>query len=493
MKSTLGLLAVVPLAVLFGSPTVEPTPRAGPVVENVLPTPNVISAEATAPVVITFDRPVDPSTVHDKTVMVFGRWSGVAKGQFTFARGGREVRFLPDRPFAAGERVMISLARTIASPDGSTLAAGYAWSFWVKAKRGSLDLISLGQRTTRRPGEAHIQTYGAYAGDLNGDGFSDLAVPNELSNDIRIFFNDGRGDYRDFTVLNYPAGSVPSPNEGADFNGDGFIDFAVGNAGNSFVSVFIGDGEGGFRHSGNHVAGRAVRGVCLLDLDGDAVVDIATANMRGTGRRGRGNVSRLRNDGTGHFTSLGNIETNARAGKTCAPADVNGDGITDLLVGAYGSSEVVVFLGDGDGGLSYHTKVRAGGQPWMIGAGDVNGDGNIDVLSANRRGNNLAVLFGDGAGNFGAPTTYSVGEEPLAVDLGDVDGDGDLDVITSNIVGKNFTLYENAGDGTFINPRTLAASAGGSCAIIHDRDNDGDLDITGVDEIDDVLLLFENR
>lgn len=69
----------------------------------------------------------------------------------------------------------------------------------------------------------------------------------------------------------------------------------------------------------------------------------------------------------------------------------------------------------------------------------------------------------------------------------------DLDAITSNISGKNFTLYENLGDGSFGNPRTLAASGAGSCAIIHDRDNDGDLDITGVDEIDDLIVLFENR
>ena len=81
----------------------------------------------------------------------------------------------------------------------------------------------------------------------------------------------------------------------------------------------------------------------------------------------------------------------------------------------------------------------------------------------------------------------------MAVDIGDVDGDGDLDAITSNISGKNLTLYENLGDGSFGNPRTLAASGAGSCAIIHDRDNDGDLDITGVDEIDDLIFLFENR
>ena len=344
----------------------------------------------------------------------------------------------------------------------------------------------------RKNGEGHVQTYGAYAGDFNGDGFSDLAVPNELANDVRVFLNDGQGDYRDADILDIPDGAVPSPNEGADFNRDGIIDFAVGNGGNNLLSVFMGQGGGRFRHAGNYTAGRSVRGVCLMDLDGDGYTDIATANMRGNAGR-RGDVSLLLNDGSGNFTNSGNLATNARAGKTCASADANGDGILDLFVGAFGSSEIVVFLGDGRGGLEYHTKVYAGGNPWMIVAGDVNGDGNVDVLAANRRQDNLAVLLGDGRGNLGQPATYRVGGDPLAVDVGDIDGDGDLDVITSNIVGKDFTLYENAGDGTFVNPRTLPASGAGSCAIIHDRDNDGDLDITGVDEIDDLIFLFENR
>ena len=41
-------------------------------------------------------------------------------------------------------------------------------------------------------------------------------------------------------------------------------------------------------------------------------------------------------------------------------------------------------------------------------------------------------------------------------------------------------------------PLVLACSSS-SCAILHDRDNDGDLDVGGIDEVDDLLILFENR
>ena len=40
--------------------------------------------------------------------------------------------------------------------------------------------------------------------------------------------------------------------------------------------------------------------------------------------------------------------------------------------------------------------------------------------------------------------------------------------------------------------RPFDASSAGSCATLHDRDNDGDLDITGIDEVDDLIFIFEN-
>ncbi len=54
----------------------------------------------------------------------------------------------------------------------------------------------------RQPGEGWIQTYGTYAGDLDGDGWSDFIVPNEIAADIRVFMNDQQGSYDDFTIFN---------------------------------------------------------------------------------------------------------------------------------------------------------------------------------------------------------------------------------------------------------------------------------------------------
>ncbi len=47
----------------------------------------------------------------------------------------------------------------------------------------------------RLPGESWIQTYGAYAGDLNNDGHSDITAVNEQTDDVRILLNNGAGQF----------------------------------------------------------------------------------------------------------------------------------------------------------------------------------------------------------------------------------------------------------------------------------------------------------
>jgi hypothetical protein len=112
----------------------------------------------------------------------------------------------------------------------------------------------------------------------------------------------------------------------------------------------------------------------------------------------------------------------------------------------------------------------------------------------------FSILRGNGQGGLAASETYLVGSNTgsgaggyasLAIDAGDINGDGFLDIVTSDFGNASWTLYLNQGDGTYGNRSTLRTTEAGSDATFHDRDKDGDLDITGIDELDDLIKLFE--
>lgn len=455
---------------------------------DVFPAAQEISALAGTGLIVRFDVPVDTASVNEHTFRVFGRWSGPATGSFSFWDNNEEVRFTVSEPFFAGEWITAQLSKNIKSAAGESMVHGYAWNFWIATAPGTLDQPLMETIELKLPGEDWIQVYGAYAGDMNDDGYTDLVAVNENADDLRILLNDGQGSYPStFEVYDFNSNSTPSPSEGGDFDNDGEIDVVVTTAWDNEVRVLTGDGQGGFSNQDTYFTSNGVRGVVVGDFDGDGWDDILTTN------RLDGNISIFLNDGDGTFTATG-MDLPGMDENTCAATDANNDGILDVFFATYSSQQAGILLGDGDGNFTLSAAVQVDGRPWMAGVGDVNGDGNADLVTVNSNGNKTAVLFGDGQGGLGPPMHYAPPNHgfPLAVDLGDLDGDGDLDIVTSNYQSKTYTVFENDGTGFFEASVTLDAPEATSCAILHDRDNDGDLDITGTDEQADVILLFEN-
>lgn len=457
-----------------------------PAVTAISPASQSLNTDPNHEIVVTFDQAMDPSTFTNENFMVFGRWSGPMTGTVSLSAGNTVVTFTPDTDFFYGEWITVMLSKFIQDGDGDPLTYGYQFNYWTKTLYGYMQLTTVQQINMKLPGETWIQCYGAYAGDIDNDGFSDLIVVNEFSEDIRIMINDGTGHYGSFSVHGLPDSTKPSTNEGADFNHDGEIDLVLGSTQGSEVSVLIGVGDGTFEPEVTYLADHGVRGLTVIDMDCDGYSDVVTANRVGN------NMAFFTNDGTGSFGSPEFMETGMNQETSTMAADFNNDGIMDLGVASYTGSQVMILLNDGLGNFTVAGTQSVSSNPWMITCGDVNGDGNCDLLSANAGGSNMSVTFGDGMGGLSSPIYYSTGSFPLAIDLGDLDGDGDLDMISSNYTGDDFTLYENSGNGFFINPITYETAAAGSCAIFHDRNNDGVMDLTLVDEIADIVILLEN-
>jgi hypothetical protein len=459
------------------------------VVDSVTPSRHALTASRTTTVAVLFDRAVDPATVTAASFKVAGESSGPASGTFQFGMAGRLVTLAPDAPFAAGETVFVNLSEALAALDGSPFrAGGFAYSFWTAAGTAPRTFTPIETISVRSDPDEATRAYGGFAADLDEDGWVDLGIVNEISADLRVLLNlaDGTGRFADFLEPPAAVGDVASPNEAADFDGDGHVDAATANAGEASVSVVLGNGDGTFGAEQVLAVGNVPHGLATLDVDGDGDLDLVSANTQGN------NLTLLVNDGSGVFGAGGSFDGGGSGEYGLAAGDMDHDGIFDLVVGTRNDQDVHVLRGNGDGTFTLIETQDAGGLVWMIVLGDVDGDGDLDVASANGETAVAALLRGDGAGNLAAPVTEPLSGSAVATDLGDLDGDGDLDWVVSSFGGGRWHLFANDGGGGFTEDPEILATANASCTLMLDVDRDDDLDLALVDEVADEVQLFRN-
>src|SRR5262245_48581931 len=122
-----------------------------------------------------------------------------------------------------------------------------------------------------------------------------------------------------------------------------------------------------------------------------------------------------------------------------ATADLNGDGVPDLVLDDGNTSGVSVLLGNRDGSFQPFALFDCGcAFPVDVAVADFNGDGKNDVAETSSSG--VSILLGDGAGNLGAPRVLAAGVAPERIVAADLNGDRKIDLAVTNLGSNTVTI-----------------------------------------------------
>jgi FG-GAP-like repeat len=303
-------------------------------------------------------------------------------------------------------------------------------------------------------------TYPRVLADVNGDGRADIVGFG--SSGVYVSLATGGGNFAPpmfvLGAFGYSAGGWTSndtyPRVLADVNGDGRADIVGFGSNGVYVSLATGGGNfappmfvlGAFGYSAGGWFSNDTYPRMLADVNGDGMADIVGFGYNGVYvslATGGGNfappVFVLGAFGYGAGSWVSN-DTYPRV-----LADVNGDGMADIV--GFGYSGVYVSVATGGGNFAPPVFVLAafgyGAGGWTSNdtyprvLADVNGDGKADIvgfgyngvyLSPITAGGNFAPpMFVLGAFGYGAGGWFSNNIYPRR--LGDVNGDGKADIV----------------------------------------------------------------
>ncbi|WP_353717491.1 FG-GAP-like repeat-containing protein [Dyadobacter sp. 676] len=396
----------------------------------------------------------------------------------------------------------------------------------------------------------------ATAGDVNGDGFSDVLIgasqdSNGQSKEgtVTLSYGSANGNlFANFTTLEINQANAQfgySLGPAGDVDADGFSDIIIGarwytngqgQDGEGAAFIYRG-GNGGLQGNptiieGNQYdAGLGNKVSSAGDVNGDGYSDVLIAAYvyDGPNLKDQGKVSLHLGSSTGINPQPARVfeggHADDRMGSSIACAgDVNGDGYSDILIGAqyydngqFNEGSVFVYHGSKDGivGSPVSTLESNQADGWfgtaVASAGDVNGDGYSDILIGcytfdnGQKDEGHVFVYHGGAEGIGTNGAYNMvgtdGGSKMGYSVasaGDVNGDGFDDVIVGSpeydyngVAGGIAIVYYGASNGLDANNKLILSKNqggsyfGGSVAGAGDVNGDGYGDvIVGASEYD---------
>jgi len=327
--------------------------------------------------------------------------------------------------------------------------------------------------------------------DMNGDGISEIVTSEAgygssayLAIFTTSFDDEGMISIDQHIEFNFGTGVYSSPQDIAigDVNGDGLLDVVLSEEGDitddfeAHTCIFINSSQNQLFSFGPPIIidGDGYEGfVQLQDINGDGKLDIVTSKQSSNQLGVYLNVSNNNNVSFANKIIIGNVVATARP----AFADLNGDGMIDMVTTSYASSsysrEVFVYSNNStDGNLEFNLEVTilSGGEPadwptdynWSAYSTtlvDIDGDDKLDIVVTNGTcigcspsgvsvirniSTDSELLFEYEYSDF---YQYDSNSLPSRIGISDLNGDGKPDVLTTDWLGGISILVNNSNEG----------------------------------------------
>ena len=339
------------------------------------------------------------------------------------------------------------------------------------------------------------------ASDFNNDKFTDLAVTSETDSSVTVLLGNGKGGFIEAESSPFFAGSIPNDISINDFNKDDNMDLAFANHEKKYLTVLLGNGKGNFTAapaSPFPVKGIPhTHGIATGNFNNDGWLDLATDSW------GNDQVEVLFGDSLNLFSKTGMFfKVGKRPYQRLRAADLNSDGVDDIVTTNSEGNNATILLGNGKGGFyeAAGSPFVCGDAPFGIAIGDINADGKPDLTIINSPGsmaegkgkNGLTVLLGDGTGKFitmkGSP--FEAGKIPNRIAIGDVNRDGVNDIVTSDNDSDKIYLFLLNKNGSMLSQSAITVGNHPKGIAIADLNGDGKCDIVVCNNADNDISII---